>query len=305
MQRPEIKNNIQQSNGTHGITNYSNTKYGDTKYHNAKYHNLKNYNAEYSSMKQKDIPRSYTQEHTLKSSAIATCPVTPLKSLLLRYRHAWILLYGIFYLACFAYLENTVTKKFHIITMPVDLKIPFCEYFIIPYLLWFAYITFGVMYFFFHQKEDYYKICVFLFTGMTVFLIVSAIYPNGHYLRPLTFERENFCTDLVRWLYQTDTPTNLFPSIHVYNSLGVHIALTHSACFKDKKAVSRTSFVLCVLIILSTMFLKQHSVFDVFTAFGMAAIMYYIVYRQAYKKVLSLLRAGKSEKSPALHDLRL
>ena len=72
MQRPEIKNNIQQSNGTHGITNYSNTKYGDTKYHNAKYHNLKNYNAEYSSMKQKDIPRSYTQEHTLKSSAIAT-----------------------------------------------------------------------------------------------------------------------------------------------------------------------------------------------------------------------------------------
>ena len=85
MQRPEIKNNIQQSNGTHGITNYSNTKYGDTKYHNAKYHNLKNYNAEYSSMKQKDIPRSYTQEHALKSSAIATCPVTPLKSLLLNF----------------------------------------------------------------------------------------------------------------------------------------------------------------------------------------------------------------------------
>ena len=53
------------------------------------------------------------------------------------------------------------------------------------------------------------------------------------------------------------------------------------------------------------MFLKQHSVFDVLTAFGLAAVMYYVVYRQAYKKVLLLLRVGKPEKSPVLHDLRL
>lgn len=239
------------------------------------------------------------------NSNIAKKQKTAFQSLLSRYRHAWILSYGIIYLACFAWLEKTVTKKFHIITMPADLKIPFCEYFIIPYLLWFAYIAFGVMYFFFHQKEDYYKLCVFLFTGMTVFLIVSAIYPNGHYLRPLAFERENLCTDLVRWLYETDTPTNLFPSIHVYNSLGVHIALTHSECFRNKKHIRLVSLVLCVAIILSTMFLKQHSVFDVFTAFGMAAVMYYIVYRQAYKRVWALVRIRKPEKNPVLHDLRL
>lgn len=227
------------------------------------------------------------------------------KNILYQYRHAWILSYGIIYLAWFAYLEQTVTKKFHIITMQIDLKIPFCEYFIIPYLLWFAYIAFGVMYFFFRNTGDFYKICAFLFTGMTVFLIVSTIYPNGHYLRPLEFERENLCTAAVRWLYQADTPTNLFPSIHVYNSLGVHIALTHSECFKDKKGCRFLSFVLCVSIILSTMFLKQHSVFDVLTAFGMAAVMYYIVYREAYKKVLALVRIDKREKSHVLHGLRL
>lgn len=230
---------------------------------------------------------------------------TTLKNLLYQYRHAWVLSYGILYLAWFAYLEQTVTKKFHIITMRIDLKIPFCEYFIIPYLLWFAYIAFGVMYFFFHSKNDYYKICAFLFTGMTVFLIVSTIYPNGHYLRPLAFEQENFCTGLVRWLYQTDTPTNLFPSIHVYNSLGVHIALMHSECFKDKKASRLISLVLCISIILSTMFLKQHSLFDVLTAFGMAAVMYYIVYREAYKKVPALLHAVSPKKRRVLHGLRL
>ncbi|MDE6970689.1 MAG: phosphatase PAP2 family protein [Eubacterium sp.] len=230
---------------------------------------------------------------------------TTIKELAYNYRHVWVLFYGVIYLTWFAWLEQTVTKKFHIITMPVDLKIPFCEYFIIPYLLWFLYITFGVIFFFFRNKQDYYKICAFLFTGMTVFLIVSTIYPNGHYLRPQAFERENLCTELVRWLYQTDTPTNLFPSIHVYNSLGVHIALTHSAYFKDKKICRMVSFVLCVSIILSTMFLKQHSVFDVLTAFGMAAVMYYVIYREAYKKVLVPLRAGKPEKKQVLHDLRL
>lgn len=231
--------------------------------------------------------------------------ISYLKDLVYRYRHAWILSYGIIYIVWFAYLERTVTKNFHIITLDVDLEIPFCEFFIIPYLLWFAYIAFGVMYFFFHSKEDYYKLCAFLFTGMTVFLIVSTIYPNGHYLRPLEFERENFCTKLVRWLYETDTSTNLFPSIHVYNSLGIHIALMRSECFKNKKTSLFLSQILCFSIILSTMFLKQHSVFDVLTAFGMASVMYYFIYSQAYKKVWAVIHIEQRKRGHMLHDLRL
>ncbi len=38
--------------------------------------------------------------------------------------------------------------------------------------------------------------------------------------------------------------------------------------------------ILCASIILSTTFLKQHSMFDVLTAFGMAAVMYVLVYRR-------------------------
>lgn len=228
-----------------------------------------------------------------------------LKNVMFQYRHIWILSYFFIYIPWFAYLERTITKKFHIITMPVDLKIPFCEYFIIPYMLWFAYIAFAILYFFFTSKEDYYKLCIFLFIGMTVFLIVSSVYPNGHYLRPDEFARDSWATRMVSWLYATDTPTNLFPSIHVYNSLGVHISLMLSERLRDKKAVRIGSTVLCVSIILSTMFLKQHSVFDVFTAFGMAAVMYYAVYGQAYKKVLAALRIGKPKKEHMLRDLRL
>ena len=37
---------------------------------------------------------------------------------------------------------------------------------------------------------------------------------------------------------------------------------------------------MCISIILSTMFLKQHSMFDVLTGLGMASAMYVLVYRQ-------------------------
>ena len=105
-----------------------------------------------------------------------------------------------------------------------------------------------------------------LFTGMTIFLVISTIYPNGHYLRPTTFAWDNLFVHMVKCLYATDTATNLFPSIHVYNSIAVNLAVWHSENFRDKKVIRIGSAVLMVSIILSTMFLKQHSVSDVITA---------------------------------------
>lgn len=203
-----------------------------------------------------------------------------------KYKHGLLLLYFLIYLPWFHYLEKNVTVHFNVIHMAIDDYIPFIEFFVIPYFLWFGYIAFAIAYFFLKNKSDFYKLCIFLYTGMTIFLIISTIYPNGQYLRPTTFARDNFCVDLVKWLYSTDTATNLFPSIHVYNSLGVHIAITNSENLKDNKTVCRFSFVLMVSIILATMFLKQHSVFDVITGFVMAAVMYSVVYYKGEEKVL-------------------
>ena len=126
--------------------------------------------------------------------------------------------------------------------------------------------------------QDYYKLCIFLFVGMTVFLVASTVYPNGHCLRPRVFERDNIFIDMVKALYLVDTPTNLFPSIHVYNSIGVHFAIMQSERLKEKKWLRRGSFVLMASIIAATMFLKQHSVFDVITGCIMAVVMYTLVY---------------------------
>ena len=166
-----------------------------------------------------------------------------------KYKHGLLLLYFLIYLPWFGYLEENVTTHFHVIHVALDDKIPFCEYFIIPYMLWFAYVASGIAYFFFKNKSEYYKLCAFLFTGMTIFLVISTVYPNGHYLRPTTFERDNIFVHAVQWLYSTDTPTNLFPSIHVYNSLGINMAVWHSENFKKNKPVRYGSAILCISII--------------------------------------------------------
>ena len=143
-----------------------------------------------------------------------------------RYKHAIpLFIYAIIYLSWFGYLEKTVKRPANLIHMNLDDKIPFCEVFIVPYLLWFVYISAVVLYFFFKDKQDYYRACTFLFTGMTVFLVVSTLWPNGHHLRPAVMPRDNIFSTMVAMLYKTDTPTNLWPSIHVYNSLGAHFAV--------------------------------------------------------------------------------
>lgn len=189
--------------------------------------------------------------------------------------------YGIFYLLAFGRLEQKVTHGYHLIHTALDDRIPFCEYFIIPYMLWFAYVAAGIIYFAFFEKNirEYYQLAFNLGIGMTIFLFISWVYPNGQDLRPIVFERTNFFTKLVQQLYLIDTPTNIFPSIHVYNSAAVCIAVFKNQKLAKNRAVRIGTLVLTVSIILSTMFLKQHSVLDV----GFALILNYFFYILLYQ----------------------
>jgi membrane-associated phospholipid phosphatase len=181
----------------------------------------------------------------------------------------------------FTHLESFRTKDRAIIHLSIDSFIPFVEVFVIPYFLWFFYVAVAVLLLMFQNKREYYRSCIFLFTGMTIFLIVSTLNPNGLALRPQTMPRDNIFTHMVSYLYTIDTSTNVWPSIHVYNSIGAYLAINRSN-LGAKKGIRIASLILCISIILSTMLIKQHSVFDVMTAFVMAAIMYGIVYRPAF-----------------------
>lgn len=207
------------------------------------------------------------------------------KDFLKKYNHAWVFLYAFIYMPWFTYLEKTVTTHFYEIHSKIDDYIPFIEYFIVPYLLWFVFITVCGLYIFFTDKKEFYKMAAFGIIGMTLFLIICTVFPNGLYLRPRTFARDNIFVDMVKMLYATDTSTNVLPSIHVYLSLTVSIAIKRSKRLEKKQWVKAATYVMAFLIILSTMFLKQHSVTDVIAAFVLAIAAYVVVYVPSTAKV--------------------
>jgi membrane-associated phospholipid phosphatase len=191
-----------------------------------------------------------------------------------------IFIYAPIYLYWFIYIENHKFSHYAVIHTAIDDYIPFLEVFIIPYFMWFAYVSFTLMFYMFSfDIEDYYKNFFFLATGMTVFLIVSSLFPNMHQLRPAVMPRDNVFTHLVQFIYNTDTPSNLWPSIHVYNSIGTMISVHHSKRFNKKGVIIMD--LIGWLIILSTVFVKQHSFYDVITAFIMAIVFYILFYHTA------------------------
>lgn len=220
-----------------------------------------------------------------------------------KYKHGLvILIYSIVYLIMFFYLEHRTVYGYHVVDTVFDNYIPFCEFFIVPYLLWFPYMIGTVWYFIFRNenKREYYQLIMNLMMGMTVFLIVSYLYPNVLHLRPTEFPRENVFTNMVRWLYRTDTSTNVLPSIHVFNSLAIHMALTNCEALKERKWIRRGSLVLTILIIMSTMFLKQHSVIDVCMGATLALFGYLLFYPQktqeGSRRRVAVANAGKSKR---------
>ena len=199
------------------------------------------------------------------------------------YRWWGLPVFALFYFIIFSRLEAAITADtaFHLIEVPLDRMIPFCEYFIIPYNIWFVYIMGTVTFFVLvnRDRREYYRFEATMIAGMSLFLLVSALWPNGLMLRPVSFPRENFCTQLVRNLYAKDTPTNVFPSMHVYNSLCALIALFDCKMLRKHRWILAVISVLTILIVLATVFLKQHSILDVIAAFALAGVTWFVVYR--------------------------
>lgn len=197
-----------------------------------------------------------------------------------KYKHILFILYLPVYMHCFIWLEARKDLDFTNIHCMLDDMIPFLEIFIIPYLLWFLYVIVIIVFLFFQMEhlEDYYKCILTLMLGMTTCLFIYYIFPNMQQMRPDTFAHQNIFIDIIRFIYKSDTDTNVFPSIHVFNAIAVHVGFTTSHYFREKTGWKVSSLILCILICLSTMFLKQHSFLDVLGGAGLYGIYGTLVY---------------------------
>lgn len=166
-----------------------------------------------------------------------------------------------------------VRERYYPVHCALDDAIPFCEYFLIPYLFWFVFLIGIHIYTLLFDTEGFKKLMRFIILTYSAAMLIYMIFPNCQELRPVEFQRDNVFTRLMAALYRFDTSTNVCPSIHVIGSVGVMLCAWHSKHFST--AGWRIAFGLAALLIsVSTVFLKQHSVIDVLAALPICVAAY-------------------------------
>lgn len=217
-----------------------------------------------------------------------------IKQLFEPYKHFYILSYYLVILALYnIYNEITVPKYF--MYCKLDDYIPFVKEMIVPYLFWYLYIAGALIYLGFTARKDFYNLACFMFTGMTLCFVIFAIFPNGQNLRPVIKESDIF-SRAVQYIYMVDNPTNSAPSMHVLNAIAVHLALTKCAALAGKVWLKVGSFITMVLIIMSTVMLKQHSILDAMYGVLLSILLYFIIYKIDIVSYFTSTRAFDKEK---------
>lgn len=190
-----------------------------------------------------------------------------------QFKHLLLLVYWVVYSLLFLFIERGLKLDYNIIECSLDRKIPFCEFLVIPYYLWFAFLVFIHLYTLLFDIPAFKKLMYFIIIANTATVIFYIIYPNMQVLRPTEFARDNIFVDIVKNLYVIDTNTNVCPSLHVIDSFAVLFAGWRAKGLN--KPLWRIIFlILTVLISISTVFLKQHSVIDIIFALALCLAVY-------------------------------
>ena len=210
-------------------------------------------------------------------------PVVDYRSFRLRkinepqFSHLKLLLGWVIYFTLYFLTENLIpSEKCYPVHMWLDDVIPFCEYFLIPYVFWYLLILFSLWYFLLYNVDSFKRLQTYIIVTQLTAMAIYILFPSRQDLRPTEFPRDNFLTQCVQVLYALDTNTGVCPSLHVAYSLGLASVWT-----KEKGAnIWWKSFVVVavILICLSTMFIKQHSAVDFFAALPVCLLAEFIVY---------------------------
>ncbi len=199
-----------------------------------------------------------------------------------QYSHLKLLFGWVVYLTFYFLTENIIpAESCHIIYCKLDSIIPFCEWFVIPYTFWYLLIVFSLVYFALYNVESFKKLQTYIIITQIIAIIVYIIYPSCQNLRPAEFPRDNFLTDCIGLIYCLDTNTGVCPSLHCAYSIGIA-----SVWLKEKDISKYWKIfitITVILICLSTMFIKQHSVIDFFAALPVCLVAEVLVFKIIYR----------------------
>lgn len=195
-----------------------------------------------------------------------------MKKWLQTHRYALLLLYLPVYLLLF-FIIDRLPLAHHMIHTPLDQFIPFNQYMVIPYAIWYFWFPGWLLYFLKKSRTDFIKLAVVMFTGMSIALCIYVIWPNGIDLRePIT--GSDVCSRALRWLRSVDTPYGVCPSIHISTVTAIALVIKDSKLPDFTPTVRGYCIVIALLITWATMATKQHSIVDVFFGALLSVLLY-------------------------------
>ncbi|MDR1991450.1 MAG: phosphatase PAP2 family protein [Mycoplasmataceae bacterium] len=159
---------------------------------------------------------------------------------------------------------------------------PFVKYFIVPYTTAYAYWVIGpfLIYGFMGRKKFY----QFILSSIVVNILSVVIFitiPNGiaANFRPVITEQDankDFFLHMCNWTFTTDSFDQTFPSGHICLSVLIVITFRGTYFKNGVKRLTRTvawcSLIYALLICTSTLFVKQHYIFDVYVSIFLCEI---------------------------------
>ena len=190
----------------------------------------------------------------------------------------WFPVYFLLYLV----IERLIPSAAWTTQLPLDGYIPFCEWFVIPYCLWYPLLVVVGIYLLLRDPGTFRRYMCFLAWSFFLSELIWFLFPNGQNLRPSVMPRDNLLTSLISLIYSADTNTNVFPSVHVVGSLGAMLAVWDCWGLREKHpGICWATSLLGVLICLSTLFIKQHAALDVISGILLSLIVAIPVYHSS------------------------
>lgn len=184
------------------------------------------------------------------------------------------------------YITKEFNSSYHLIGSKYDLLIPFIPLFIYPYNLWYPFEAYTLFLVYKNNLKIFYQTIISIILSFISSTIIFIVYPTT-IIRP-TVDSYNSLTSFVTYLtFKADTPVNCFPSNHCILCFIMIFSVLSLKNFnrKYKLLIVFGNFI----IILSTLFTKQHVMYDILGSLIIAVISFYILSKLVLKKLDKLI----------------
>lgn len=166
--------------------------------------------------------------------------------------------------AAIYFFSKYLNTNFNLIGTTLDNKIPFIPEFIYIYMIWYPFLIISFYILYKYDKNQYLKLLIIAALSLLISYIIFIFYPTT-INRPLINNYNDITSFIVYTTFKADTPVNCFPSCHCL----LCFILLFNTVFNKKISLTKRTIITTfnILIIISTLLVKQHVIYDVIGAF--------------------------------------